>query len=68
MKLKWKRIGIVFLILMMKPVFDKKGQAEICGPWYEGKIPYEHKNYMSFNEVQEAYAGNLEKLGFQVFR
>ena len=52
----------------MKPVFDKKGQAEICGPWYEGKIPYEHTNYMSFNEVQEAYAGNLEKLGFQVFR
>lgn len=50
------------------PRFDKKGQAEVCGPWYEGQIAYEHVNYMSFNEVQEAYADSLEKLGFRVIR
>lgn len=48
------------------PRMDKKGQAEVCGPWYEGSVPYEHRNYMSFNEVQEAYADTIKKLGFSV--
>ncbi|MBQ9036177.1 MAG: hypothetical protein IJ115_01770 [Erysipelotrichaceae bacterium] len=49
------------------PRFDKLGQCEISGPWYEGKEPYEHELYVSFNEVQEAYDHNITKYGFDVF-
>lgn len=49
------------------PRFDKKGQAEVSGPWYEGKIPYKHTHFMSFNEVQSCFDTSLIELGFDVF-
>ncbi len=49
------------------PRFEKAGQVEIVGPWYEGSVPYRHRSYMSFNEVQDCYAKQLKELDFNVY-
>ncbi|MBQ9036178.1 MAG: hypothetical protein IJ115_01775 [Erysipelotrichaceae bacterium] len=48
------------------PKFDKPGQVQVCGPWYEGKTPYNHKYYFSFTEVQESYDHYIKELGFDI--
>jgi hypothetical protein len=45
---------------------DKPGQSQVFGTWYEGDTPYEHTLFCTFNENQEAYDFNIEKLGFDV--
>ncbi len=49
-----------------EPRFDKPGQAELLGRWYEGKHPYTHKLTMTFNEIQKSFPDEIEKLGFEV--
>ncbi|MDQ0361061.1 hypothetical protein [Breznakia pachnodae] len=48
------------------PRLDKYGQSQVMGTWYEGKTPYKHKLYMTFNENQEAFDNHIEQLGFDV--
>lgn len=49
-----------------KPRIEKHGQSQVFGTWYEGKMPYRHKMYMTLAENMEAYDFNLKKLGFKV--
>lgn len=49
-----------------KPRVEKHGQSQIFGTWYEGKIPYRHRVYLTFGENMEAYDVKLKELGFDV--
>ncbi len=48
------------------PKFERKGQTQAYGPWYEGNIPYKHKIYYNITEVMGAYVDNIRKMGFEV--
>ena len=48
------------------PRVEKHGQSQIFGTWYEGKIPYRHRVYLTFGENMEAYDVKLKELGFDV--
>lgn len=49
-----------------KPRVSKHGQSQVFGTWYEGKVPYKHRLYMTFGENMEAYDYKLKELGFEV--
>ena len=49
-----------------KPRFDKNGQSQVFGTWYEGKEEYKHTLYQTFNENQECYDYKLKEMGFDV--
>ncbi len=49
-----------------KPRVEKHGQSQIFGTWYEGKVPYKHRLYMTFGENMECYDEKLKEKGFDV--
>lgn len=49
-----------------KPRFDRHGQSQMFGTWYEGTVPYQHKIWNTFNENMEAYVDSLRERGFMV--
>jgi len=49
-----------------RPRIERHGQSQVFGTWYEGKTPYKHKLFLTFNEQMEAYDHKLKKLGFDV--
>ncbi len=49
-----------------KPRVERHGQSQVFGTWYEGKDPYKHKLFLSFNENMEAYDCKLKTMGFDV--
>lgn len=49
-----------------EPRFDRHGQSQMFGIWYEGKVPYRHKIWNTFNENMEAYADSMKQRGFTV--
>lgn len=58
---KWGTKGFT-----VKPRLEKHGQSQIFGTFYEGKVPYNHRLYMTFGENMEAYDYRLRELGFDV--
>ena len=48
------------------PRIELGGQSQVLGTWYEGKKPYKHDVYMTFNENMQVIDKNLEKMGFKV--
>ena len=62
---KWGAKGIT-----AKPRYEKHGQSQIFGSWYEGDEPYVHTLETTFHEQLEAYdwriAGIADKLGFRI--
>lgn len=48
------------------PRVELSGQSQVLGTFYEGKIPYKHRNYMTFHENMDVYAHKLIKGGFKV--
>ena len=49
-----------------KPRFERHGQSQIFGSWYEGDVPYKHRIWNTFSENMEAYEDDLKKRGFRV--
>ncbi len=48
------------------PRYEKHGQSETYGTWYEGDIEYRHKLYFHTCENMDAYPERLRALGFEV--
>lgn len=50
-----------------EPKYDKHGQSQCFGTWYEGDIPYQHRISHGFNEnTGDAYAERFKKMGFKI--
>jgi len=49
-----------------KPRIERHGQSQVFGTWYEGKVPYNHKMFFTFNENMGAYDYQIKALGFKV--
>lgn len=49
-----------------EPRFDRHGQSQMFGTWYEGNAPYKHRIWNTFNENMEAYSKDMKKRGFKV--
>ena len=50
------------------PRYEKHGQSQIFGTWYEGDEPYEHTLFTTFHENMEAYDYKYEKLGRKIVK
>ncbi len=48
------------------PRYEKHGQSQIFGTWYEGDAPYEHTLFTTFHESMEAYDYKFRKLGYRI--
>ena len=48
------------------PRFDRHGQSQMFGTWYEGDIPYEHRVWNTFSENMEAYCSDMKRRGYRV--
>lgn len=48
------------------PRIDRHGQSQVFGTWYEGKTPYQHTVWQTFNENMEAFDYKLKERGFHV--
>lgn len=48
------------------PRVEKLGQSHCMGVWYEGKTPYKHKLFHTFNENMDAIDYKMKQLGFDV--
>ena len=49
-----------------RPRFDRHGQSQVFGSWYEGDIEYRHRIFNTFSENMDAYAASMKERGFQV--
>lgn len=58
---KWGSKGIT-----AQPRYNKHGQSQIFGTWYEGEVPYQHVLFTSFHENMEAYDYKFRKLGYNI--
>jgi len=48
------------------PRLERHGQSQVFGTWYEGKTPYVHRIWNTFNENMAAYADSMIERGFYV--
>lgn len=48
------------------PRYDRHGQSQVFGSWYEGQTPYRHRVWNTFSENMEAYADSMSANGFRV--
>ncbi len=58
---KWGTKGIT-----PRPRYEKHGQSQIFGTWYEGDTPYKHKMFTCFHENMEAFDYKFAKLGYKI--
>ena len=58
---KWGTKGITAY-----PRYEKHGQSQIFGTWYEGDKPYKHKMFTTFHESMEAFDYKFKKLGYKI--
>ena len=49
-----------------RPRFDRHGQSQVFGSWYEGDIEYRHRIFNTFSENMDAYAASMKERGFRV--
>jgi hypothetical protein len=49
-----------------EPRFERHGQSQMFGTWYEGNEEYKHRIWNTFNENMDAYYESMIKRGFKV--